>query len=83
MTQFDLWIKACVEFNTVVYLLDGNHDHALYSTWNKFEDGSRTTPVIQVWIHGKRELVTTNFREANMYWERRKNATTSKGLDIK
>lgn len=73
MTQFDLWIKACVEFDTVVYLLDGNHDHALYTTWTNHQDGSRTTPVAQVWIHGKRELVTTNFREANMYWERRKN----------
>ena len=37
MSAFELWLKACQEFNTKIYPLEGEGDHALYKSWRDYE----------------------------------------------
>lgn len=83
MTQFELWIKACEEFDTRIILLEGvSGETAFYETYNVIEprpetrwNCSRTNSAYQVWINGKRELVTQNYFSALAFWEKYKCAT--------
>lgn len=75
MTEFELWIKACEEFGTYIYLLDGSGDTAFYKTYNAPEtnwEGRIKDVMFHVWISGKRPLVSTDFRHAWAFWKRAK-----------
>ena len=80
MTEFDLWIKACKEFDTRIILLEGvGGGTALYETYNVIEpcpetqwNYQRENPTYQVWINGKREFVTQDYRLALTFWEKNK-----------
>ena len=71
-SYFELWVKGCEEFNTLMYLLEGERDHALYKTTTERIVGGSIyydTPVFHVWIHGQQVLTTTNYLEAVRKWE--------------
>lgn len=74
-SHFELWVKACQEFNTLMYCLEGEKDHALYKTTTERIVGGSVfydTPVFHVWIHGQQVLTTTNYIEAVRKWEAEK-----------
>ena len=63
MSDFDLWLKACEEFNTKVYELEPG----LYKTWNEYESKHnfyRTAPVYHVWVDGRRVYCGMSYQAA-------------------
>ena len=77
MTEFELWIKACEEFGTSIYCLEGSDDTALYKTWNETEPSletgwlaGRRNTMFHVWIKGKRRLVCPDYQRAYAAWRR-------------
>lgn len=79
MTEFELWIKACEEFGTRIIMLEGAGDGtALYMAYNIGEPhlGNRWNTyrkdiTYQVFINGKREFVTLDYRLALTFWEKK------------
>lgn len=72
---FNLWIKGCELNNTLIYLLEGNNDTALYKTTKTYEicnNYYNETPIYHVWICGKWIIATTNYAEAYKLWHSRK-----------
>lgn len=76
MTEFDLWVKSCEEFNLQIYPLEGEGENALYQTWEIGEphigtkwNYYRKGLTYQVFIDGKRCFVSTNYRLAYSFWE--------------
>ena len=74
MANFELWLKGCEELNTKIYPLAGSGDTGLYKVWSEYQARNsyfNCPPVFQVWIAGKREVVTQNYIDAHAYYKSR------------
>lgn len=75
--EFDLWLRACEEFNTLPYLLEGEGRTGLYVTRRTYEPTVKSrwnytysNFTWHVWIRGKHK-VTTNRDAAYALWRHR------------
>ena len=83
MTMFEGWAKSCVDSGLEIWELEatGEPETGLYMTKRPYYDHNEkfyTSPVYQVWIHGERELVNTDYNLAMEYYQNKIN----KPLDI-
>lgn len=73
---FDLWMKACKEFDTKVFCLESEGTIGLYKTWNEYMPESehycsyRTQAVFHVWNGYKRVYCGLNYQEARGVYQR-------------
>lgn len=70
---FDLWMKACEEFDTKVFCLESEGTIGLYKTWNEYEFEHyfyQTSDVFHVWHNDKRIYCGLNYQEARGVYKR-------------
>lgn len=69
--SFNLWLKGCEANNTIIWLLDGSGETALYKTQNQFlykNNYYYSSPVYHVWINGERIVATESYLSALEIW---------------
>lgn len=71
MTNFELWVKGCEENGTLIYLLEGKGENALYKlTKEKLVNNNYfyETPVFAVFIGGRQIYTSTSYLSAYQVW---------------
>lgn len=71
---FELWLRGCEINGTLVYLLEGSGENALYKLTKEIMIGSNIyykNPVYMGWVDGEEVCATTNYLEAYHIWENR------------
>lgn len=75
-TAFKIWVKGCQQLGTNIWGIDiCDNATGLYATSTKYmyqNSYYNNSPVYHIWIHGKRYISTTNYREACDIWEQKK-----------
>ena len=75
MTNFELWIKGCEENKTLIFLLEGKGENALYKLIKEIIVNNNVfyeTSVFTVFIGGKQVYTSTSYLSAYHVWETRK-----------
>jgi len=74
MTNFELWVKSCEEFEVQIWSLCSSSypETGLYKTTQQYTAANRdyyTEPVYHIWINGVSHNTTMNLQEAFRMWE--------------
>jgi hypothetical protein len=72
LTQFELWLKACEEFNEIVWCLEGSGDTGLYKLQRQYEYKNNfyyTDPTYIIWMYDRIVYVGRNAAEAYQWWQ--------------
>ena len=62
MSNFELWVKACEEFDCEIYkLTDSKDGHGVYMTIKRYyPPGSYNRVCYHLWWHGDHEIATSH-----------------------
>ena len=75
MSIFDLWVKGCKENKSLLFLLEGSGENALYKVTKEkliCNNYFYETSVFIGWTNGKQVCATTDYVAAYNIWKRSK-----------